>query len=426
MNILIYPMYSVDNINADSNYIIISNLIRGLYKEHNFVLLINKNLAYEKDDLYKYCKIVYINAPTAKRDFVTWFSPKLIRTICNKYSIQLIFNNVVEQGHNLKFIHPTLDPSWYMKVINYHHYNIHPSFGEAIANSMKNVLLNQLTGSLLVDVNYFHTNHSYNMFKDCYNDYYINEIKNVHVELGKHAGVIEKADKYPVYTFIYNHRLAGYKNYAKTIELFDRLYLENPNFKVIFTCADTANASKIEKLPYANVVRCNNHKEYLKILAKCHANVTNSTHETYCISIAESMQAGHLIIAPNGVTFPELLGKDYKYLFTSDEQQYKMMLDAVTNKITNIKHQPLDETLQIDIYRKLLDKVQYSKRPLERSKHKDKFIKLFNKNVIENQDATKICASLNLATQSFPSNKVACLLEDLGYKYELKTNNWHR
>ena len=44
LNILIYPMLSVDNINADSNYIIIKQLCNELIKtgKYNFFLLLIK------------------------------------------------------------------------------------------------------------------------------------------------------------------------------------------------------------------------------------------------------------------------------------------------------------------------------------------------------------------------------------------------
>jgi glycosyltransferase involved in cell wall biosynthesis len=264
------------------------------------------------------------------------------------------------------------------------------------------------------------------MFSEEYNKLFRTPIQNAYIELGKHGKTIPDQPKYDKYTFIYNHRLAGYKNYLKTIEMFDRLYKHNPNFQVIFTVADTANQSKIQALPYANIVRITNHSDYIKELAKCHANVTNSDHETYCISIVESMQNKQLIIAPNGVTFPELL--DRKYLFNTEEEQFEMMKNAVDNHITGIEHQNLNDELQIDIYRKLIDKVQYDKRPLNNAKEKDKIIQLF-KGVkqVTPMDAFRILAKgINVATQSFPQNKVALLLEDLGYTYDRHTNKYKK
>ena len=52
LNVLIYPMFSVDVLNADSNYIIIKQLCNELVKtkKYNFFLLIDSNRKYIKDD----------------------------------------------------------------------------------------------------------------------------------------------------------------------------------------------------------------------------------------------------------------------------------------------------------------------------------------------------------------------------------------
>ena len=60
LNILIYPMLSVDNINSDSNYIIIKNICNELIKtnKYNFHLILDLNRNYRKDNLNKQVKII--------------------------------------------------------------------------------------------------------------------------------------------------------------------------------------------------------------------------------------------------------------------------------------------------------------------------------------------------------------------------------
>ena len=62
LNVLIYPMFSVDVLNADSNYIIIKQLCNELVKtkKYNFFLLIDSNRKYIKDDLNSLVKIIKI------------------------------------------------------------------------------------------------------------------------------------------------------------------------------------------------------------------------------------------------------------------------------------------------------------------------------------------------------------------------------
>ena len=61
LNVLIYPMLSVGNTNADSNYIIIKQLCNELVKTggYNFFLILDENRPYVKDDLNNAVKIIW-------------------------------------------------------------------------------------------------------------------------------------------------------------------------------------------------------------------------------------------------------------------------------------------------------------------------------------------------------------------------------
>ena len=50
--------------------------------------------------------------------------------------------------------------------------------------------------------------------------------KNSIIKLGGYVDSLKSEKKYDIYTFIYNHRLDGYKNYKDTFDLFDRLWNE--------------------------------------------------------------------------------------------------------------------------------------------------------------------------------------------------------
>ncbi len=69
LNVLIYPMFSVDVINADSNYVIIKQLCNELVKtkRFNFFLLLDSNRKYIKDDLNKLIKLIKIPLPSSKK-----------------------------------------------------------------------------------------------------------------------------------------------------------------------------------------------------------------------------------------------------------------------------------------------------------------------------------------------------------------------
>ena len=151
LNVLIYPMLSVNNLNADSNYIIIKQLCNELLKtkKYNFFLLIDSNRKYVKDDLNSLVKILKVPMPRSKKHQVIHFNSNIFREIFKKYAFDIIWNNVVEQGHHLKYFPDTIVDAFRPKVFNYHHYVIHRSL-ERVTNYLPctHILYDQIVGSL--------------------------------------------------------------------------------------------------------------------------------------------------------------------------------------------------------------------------------------------------------------------------------------
>jgi len=69
-------------------------------------------------------------------------------------------------------------------------------------------------------------------------------------------------------------------------------------------------------------------RKYIQNLAVPGLNVINSLHETFCISMQDSIALGQLMVAPNAVTFPELVPDGYPFLF-KDEKEQVAMLDHI-------------------------------------------------------------------------------------------------
>ena len=120
LNVLIYPMLSVDNLNSDSNYIIIKQLCNELIKtgKYNFFLLIDKNRNYVRDNLNPLVKILSVPLPKSKKHQVIYFNSNLFRELFKKYAFDLVWNNVVEQGHHFRYFEDTLLDSQRFKVFN--------------------------------------------------------------------------------------------------------------------------------------------------------------------------------------------------------------------------------------------------------------------------------------------------------------------
>ena len=129
----------------------------------------------------------------------------------------------------------------------------------------------------------------------------------------------------------YNHRLQDYKNYLTTFEMLAQLWTTHKNFRVMVTNPNAQNFSKISHYPFVEGKSIANHDQYLKELSTCHLNITNTQHETFCISALESLAFGQILVAPKAMTFPELVPPNYPYLFTNEEEQYRILDKLLTN-----------------------------------------------------------------------------------------------
>lgn len=441
LNILIYPMLSVDNVNADSNYIIIKKLTHAILDQtdrYNFFLMMDKDRDFV-NDLDPKVELLYVPMIRGKTHQVVSYPYKIFQKILKDLPIDIIWNNIVEQGHHLPRIFGGFEEDRQTKVLNFHHYIIHRSLNPTVYRYAENILWQQLAGSSLVNLNYFHTQYCYDMLMEEARDWLrpkkVQQIEErSHVELGGYCTHPPKVERYKKYSFIYNHRLDGYKDFETTFKLFDRLYREKYDFQVVITGGDSKNVNPFAEKPYAVVKSFKKHDEYLEEVARCHANVTNSFHETYCISIAESIVADHLVIAPNRVTFPELLGKDYPYLYRSVNDEYDFMKKAASERLEYASHVNKEKMyvesgakVMIGLFETLakgitpvIDRMKDQKKAgLLREWAKGHPSVTLQESMIKLYD-------LRYATQSMPPNKVAQLLRDLGYSYQPRVRRFTR
>ena len=443
LNVLIYPMLSVDNLNADSNYIIIKQLCNELLKtkNYNFFLIIDSNRKHIKDDLNSLVKILKMPMPKSKKHQVINFNCNIFREIFKKYSFDLIWNNVVEQGHHLRYFQDTIVNEFRPKVFNYHHYPIHRSL-ENITSYLPciHILYDQIVGSLGADLNFFHSQYCFDMLLEESNDILnkdkIQLLKDKSiVSLGGYINEIKNFKKYEKFTFIYNHRLDGYKNWQITFNQFDQLWDEGLDFQVILTAGDKDNINTINKKPYCIVKSFTKHSDYLKELSKCHCNTINSRHETFCISITESIINEQITVLPNRCTFPELVGKEYPYLFQNEKEQLEMLRNLIKNNIRTYDYKTKDkltlknhsnninnfftklgESEKKDVFNRI--KKEKTKIEIKKylSKHNEVDLTIF-KNFI---------FSLGYASQSFPNRKIKILLNEFDYDYNINLDKFQK
>ncbi|MBW2308505.1 MAG: glycosyltransferase [Deltaproteobacteria bacterium] len=132
----------------------------------------------------------------------------------------------------------------------------------------------------------------------------------------------------------YNHRLLTHKHWKDTFTVLDDLYRQGIKFRLRFMNNCAEKVAKIRHYPFVEIILSRSREEYLRALRGCDLNVINSRHETFCIAAAESMAMGQPLVAPDGVTFTEITGKDeigYPYLFKSPAQQRQHLKKLLTN-----------------------------------------------------------------------------------------------
>jgi hypothetical protein len=143
---------------------------------------------------------------------------------------------------------------------------------------------------------------------------------------------------------LYNHRFENYKHPEVTFEVLGALRLHAPTLQVWATQL-SAQHLKEPTWTIDRVLHAPQRADYLQQIAVPAINITNSSHETFCISALDSVAAGHLLVAPRAVTFPELVPADYPYLFRSLEEQHAMLRHILGTwpQAYNIWRQPLQD-----------------------------------------------------------------------------------
>jgi len=343
MIVLIQPMYSKAELNGDSNYVMYSAFVRAMLRVRpswHFLVLWpddKSGYKYEPDGFFHLPNITRVpqRISTRKMANAISYDAGYYDTLMRAVGVDLVWCHLVEIAGLLKQAgdHPYAAAAMPV-VVAAHHYVIHDSLPYPF-EPQAHIAWAQLGGSLLADHNVFNSQHTRRMFVETaqrwLNDSAIAQVLQRSSTLGE--GTLEsslrptkRANDVPI--IIYNHRLQGYKNYKETFALLDELYAEGVKFRVRFTNSSSENTAAIAGRPYVEIKLCARREQYLKVLAEGDLNVTNSQHETFCLSAIESMAVGQCLIAPDGVTFPEITGREangYPYLFKSRDEQKAML-----------------------------------------------------------------------------------------------------
>lgn len=344
MIIFAQPMYSKPQLNADSNYIVYSILIRAMREarpDWHWVIPFpdaKSGYSYDDDGFFRLPTVTRIPQRISPRkmanaiSFSAWWYDEVFRRL----AFDAVWTNLPEIAGPLTFAgYGSADPAGRPLIVAAHNYVIHETLPIA-HDCQDHVKRAQVTGATLANVNIFNSDHCCEMLMDnaraFLSDRMLARLQETFVKInyGPLSPDLELArneNDPPV--IAYNHRLQKYKNWRETMDLLQEMWDEGDRFRVLFLNNTKDKMSQLARYPFVEIALSRTHPEYLEKLRGCDLNVTNTVHETFCISAVESMALGQPIVAPNGITFPEITGRKdgngYPYLFTSRKEQKAML-----------------------------------------------------------------------------------------------------
>ena len=351
MIVLVQPMYSKQELNADSNYVVYTSLIRGMRRvrpEWHFVVIFpdaKSGFKYEDDGFFREPNVTRVPQRISTRKMANAVSYDAIwyDTLFRAIGIDVVWCNLVEIAAHLNNAgEGAFDPVARPFVVAAHNYVIHHTL-TSTWDSMQHVALAQVLGSVGATWNVYNSEHCRQMYVDTASRWLRTDV--VESVLARSSlinyGTLEmtltpdpQRPPNPVPVIAYNHRLQGYKQYRETFTLLDELHREGVPFRVRYMNNTAEQVAQIAHYPFVEVKLCATRREYLDALRGCDLNVTNSVHETFCIAAIESMALGQPLVAPAGVTFPEITGRretDYPYLFCTRDEQKAMLRRLLTD-----------------------------------------------------------------------------------------------
>ena len=350
--IAVVPFWSQsDNLNVDSNYAYLRIVLPEMIRQDSSLLFLlffpdpahgADQWRFTPDGLEEHERIQLIPYPygTSMRQSVIAFDSPRFQHIDMTYGpvqywLHQVESGIFASGGAMQSFNDAARPS----LVAQHHYIVHESlpYTRYPLKSLFNRLWQQMGGSLASDVVVYNSGHARSMAHDTFSQFLLSrhmqelEDKSITLPFGLVSGdepaAPEARQQSPV--FIYNHRFEGYKRPDLTFAVLESLSAAGHSFEVWATQAYGQHISGKRYHIDRDIFRASR-ADYLQICAVPAINTINSEHETFCISILDSMMLGHLIVAPNAVTFPELLPDGYPYLFNSTEEQEAMLASILS------------------------------------------------------------------------------------------------
>lgn len=431
MIIFVYWYLSVDDIEKDSNWRVVRSLIESLPADkYSWVISypIYKSGAVKPQA--NFSNVIWYGVPMLKSRNNGVFNNNYLvfSKIAKQYPVHLIWNNLIEVTDVLKntFSEPLFD----VPICSTHHYVMHKSLGGLMYHRI--VALRQILGAIITDYNLFSSAYSVKMLEETIKD--VGVFGDVSLN-GKYIPLMVIGDDFEQkdtrggkIKLIYNHRLESYKNYQSTFQKLDALWKARGGDFEMFVTYGSTRESFVSRFKWAKSVDCATREDYFKLLHSCDFGVTESKHETFCISAVEAMTANVKMYMPDAITFREI-ADERAVLFQKDE--WVAMLNQDMNNISTIRKEHATGD-----YRKKFGKAHLVQKWIglfDEMMSKPINAKVDNiRNYLENNIKEgdyfafyeKMTKDLGLGQQALPHFKLAKWLYSMGYDIRIIDNNF--
>lgn len=333
--VLIFPFWSqASDLNKDSNYSYITTVLKELLAKTDWLFLFlwpdnsHGSFTYYFDSLFENERVLKIAYPfpSGMLDCIRHFDAHRIKEIESEYAPTIVWAHQVESLTQLR--DPVATSADKMPfLLAQHHYIIHKSLRVDIKRLEQRRLL-QMIGSITADKILLNSDHTLFMMNESFGEYLnddelsrINSKSEV-LKFGLIEKRLPKLKDFEKPVIVYNHRTEFYKQPRETSQVLEALRKDYD-----FELWMTQRGQKRDVLQPDRFVGHPDRSEYLKNIAVKAINTLNSTHETFCIAMLDSIALGHLVVVPDSVTFPELVPADYPYKFSNLSEQEAMIRD---------------------------------------------------------------------------------------------------
>ena len=325
--VLVYPNITyMKDLEKDSYVVVLRNVIKELNKVRDDIHWTILSPYEVKSLIFPNTTQLPIELPSYPNAMRTHFNHKqLIKTIDWKNKdYDLIYSHLPEHTLQLSnmFVNETnMNP----KIIGYCHWYEVP---ENTAYS-KTMLHHNIAGMLEMDECGVNTEWLKELVLDkigqSYHQRIIAQLDNIIQPHYLGVDSISNGHEYKPKTILFNHRDNEYTGWAWFVKRMDELWEKRQDFKVYLTLADLDR-------PYAERVKLSSRDDYLNFVRSMYMGIgCFQKYSAWSISTTDGLSQGVPYVLPNGMCYPEMVGKNYLLLYKGVDEFKSTIEDMLDN-----------------------------------------------------------------------------------------------